>query len=171
MESLKKVKIEELDDDCDSITELGQIAILGSSRASLKIITQSTASDLNVLKNKKEEFISLSNKLLEVKKDDVKSIDYELTLFQKLLKPMLPYIGIFIGILSAFSFCLSQVQLKRSKWFSATDHSVIRYLTALVIMIIFLKYKEMSVFGPKKQMKLLLARGFIGKKIKFATYI
>ena len=126
-------------------------------------------------RNKKEDFIAASNKLLneasnmsnKAPTDDqvdneVLLSQYELTLFQRLFKPLVPFTGIFLGVMSAFSFCLSQVQLRRSKWFSATDHSIIRYCTALTVMLVFLKYKEMSVFGPKKQIKLLLTRGFIG---------
>ena len=158
LNKLNVEKNEEHDDDVDSMIELGQIAILSSSKASLKFKTPSS----------KEDFIA-SNKLLNESKgiaenvDDEKSESFELTLFQRLLKPFLPYAGIFIGILSAFSFCLSQIQLRRAKWFSATDHSIIRYFTAFSVMFIFLKYKEMTVFGPKKQLKLLLMRGFIGE--------
>lgn len=154
--SLKTNRVDESKDegDEDSLIELGQIAVLGSSRASLR---HRSISELD------ENLNLTNNKLLNEDTCHNKIEPRPLSFVQKLKHKILPCQGYLFGIMAAFCFSISQVIMRRSIWLSASDHSTIRYITTFVIMVTFLKYKNMKIMGPDKQFYLLLFRGFIGK--------
>jgi drug/metabolite transporter (DMT)-like permease len=52
--------------------------------------------------------------------------------------------------------------MKRSKTFSPSDHSGIRYIITLIVMILILRYKKLKLLGPKKEFRLLFIRGLVG---------
>lgn len=167
--------------DEDSMIELGQIAILGSSKISLRYksshdIHSSRTSGLNKPQDVSSRFL-LNKSALSIKEDKLTKeahlepeIQEPVPIVHKLLRPFLPYRGYFFGIMSAFVFCLSQVSMKRAKTLTASDHSTIRYFTTFVIMITYLKYRNMRILGPRKQLKLILFRGFIGSCALITIY-
>jgi drug/metabolite transporter (DMT)-like permease len=179
--------------DEDSMTELGQIALLSSSRASLRY---KSLNDLNLTRknsgisrrsrssrdarssrlliNKQsitDDEISkgLPDDLKETLEDDV-YLDEPLTCFEKLSLMLLPYKGYIFGILSAFSFSASQVTIKRAKWLGGSDHSLVRYIVTFIVMFTVLKYKNLSIFGPRRLLKILLFRGFVGSCALICLY-
>lgn len=161
--SLKNLKnIEENSDlnfDQESLIEVGDIAILGSSKASLHY------QNINEIHIRKQLLDPSIDKLLE--KNEITGV----TEGKKRKNGFfLSYRGYIYGIISAFSFCLSQIFMKRAKWFSAADHATIRYSSAFLIMAIFMKSKGMDLTGPKKQFKLILFRGFIGSLALLSIY-
>lgn len=166
-------------DDDDSVIELGQIAILGSSRASLKY--KSTASDIAAskrsLSSRNNDNLANSKLLVnkieldESSKDSVGANEAvaaavaDETMVEMNIPSALSFVhfkGYFYGMLSAFTFCLSQVVIRRSIWLSGPDHAFLRLLITFLIMFTVLKYKNLSVFGPSKQFNLLLFRGCLG---------
>jgi hypothetical protein len=164
--------------DEDSMIELGQIAVLGSSKISLRY---RSSHDLHLSRNdglNKPQDVSSrfllnksglsikDGKLAKETQLDVNESFNKVEIQKPASNSLLPFRGYILGIFSAFVFCLSQVIIKRAKTLSASDHSTIRYFTTFVIMITYLKYRNMSILGPRKQLKLLLFRGFIGKKKK-----
>lgn len=70
--------------------------------------------------------------------------------------------GYLFGFISAFAFCLVPIIVKYTKQLSGSDNSLIRYTITMIIMISVSSYKKTELFGPKKQLKWLLLRGFIG---------
>lgn len=143
---------DELDGDEDSMLELGQIAILSSSRASLRFKSATKLNELTAsqrsFKRKDEENNKLLgvndvNKTLDEQKEIPDDAHLEIiepdTCFGKLKQQLLMLKGYGFGVLSAFAFCLSQVIMKRSKWLAGSDHSTIRYTVTLIIMFTILK--------------------------------
>ena len=78
--------------------------------------------------------------------------------------------GYFLAVLSALGFCISQVLMKRAKYLSPTDHSTIRYVITLLVMILILRYKKLNILGPRKYFKLLAVRGLIGSAAFIVYY-
>jgi hypothetical protein len=178
---------DEYQGDEDSMTELGQIALLSSSKASLRyrslnevnmsrrgsvmsrkskemrssklLLNNQQLSEEEKLKQKQSTDVKEEEELV----DDVYVDDEPLGFFEKCALVLLPYKGYLFGTMSAFSFSLSQVTMKRAKWFTGSDHSLVRYLVTLLVMFTVLKYKGLSIFGPKKLLKIFLFRGFAGK--------
>ena len=175
------------DDEEESIIELGHIALLGSSRASLRYrneLAQSAEAGLGKLKDSRSsKILPPSSRLLSASKEatttaatatdgvvigddnvflDDDALAGQHTLVEKIRLAFLPFKGYAFGILSAFSFCLSQVTMKRAKWLSGSDHSLMRYIVTLIIMATILKYKELSIFGPKRVRRVLIFRGLVG---------
>ena len=77
--------------------------------------------------------------------------------------------GIFISILSALTVALGGIFYKKAKTLSGSDNSLIRYVFQIITMFIILKYKNISIFGPKGQRLLLCARAFFGIFAVIAT--
>lgn len=176
-----------VDDDEDSVVELGQIAILGTSRPSLKHYKSSadiefskrSLSSRNTINNSRlfvNKFGSRTESILggvedgvekttdEVPRDDLYSpapvtVSEGFTIFRCFENVK----GYIYGIISALVFVLSQVIMRRSLWLSGPDHVFIRLLIAFIIFYTYLKYNNLGVLGPKEQLKLLMFRGFLGK--------
>ena len=138
-------EINEDEGDEDSMIELGQIAILSSSRASLrprsslKLNEISASQRIGSLRRKSGEE---NKELLVDEAKDIKTpdeIEEPLTFIENLKYNLCMFKGYGFGVLSAFSFCLSQVILKRAKWLAGSDHSTIRYIVTLIIMFTILK--------------------------------
>ncbi|CAF0959473.1 unnamed protein product [Brachionus calyciflorus] len=156
------------DNDEDSLVELGEFAIISASKASLRY---RSVNELNQSFNFSRKNDPASNKLLKAEVDLPVSSNEQKTLFSSIKESIfLPYRGYFFGLFSAFSFCLSQVLLRRSKWLSGSDHSTIRYTTTFIVMIIYMKYHEMGLTGPKKQFNLILIRGLLGSFALISIY-
>ena len=135
----------------DSMIEIGQIAILTSSKVSLRQRSSRELSGSKLI-NLKED----GSKLLEPPPTPIKSQTTEANTNLNQLK------GFLFGVLSALGFCLSQVLMKRAKYLSPTDHSTVRYTITLITMILILRYKKLKILGPRKEFKLLAARGIFG---------
>lgn len=143
----------------ESMTEIGQVAILSSSKASLKYISSSADKGLNASSRnsfKRRESANLLKKSGHVKDE---TIIEEAT---GTCASLAPFKGTIYGVLSAFSFCAAQVVMKRTKHFSPSDISLIRYIVSLILMVIILRYHKLKLLGPRKQFKLLLTRGIFG---------
>ena len=180
--------------DEDSMTELGQIALLSSSRASLRYKSMNdlnlTRKNSGISRRSRSSRDARSSRLLinkqsttaedELSKglpEDVKEnldddvyMDEPLTFMEKLSLMLLPYKGYIFGILSAFSFSASQVTIKRAKWLGGSDHSLVRYIVTFIVMFTVLKYKNLSIFGPRRLLKILLFRGFVGSCALICMY-
>lgn len=174
------------DEDEDSVLELGQIALLVSSKPSLKQHHKNFIEGLNasikslniredILSNSKQFMNSIGidgEKYKELVSDinsneaaQVPIADVIVTLNEHnncLTRFISQFKGYLLGILSAFMFCLSQVTLRRAKWLSCSDHMFIRHLTTFIFMYIILKYKNLDTTGPRKQLGLLVLRGNLG---------
>lgn len=172
------------DGDEDSVLELGQIALLGASRASLKRQPSMRSAPIeNMIASKRSLSIRAVDKLGNSKqlmnKIGLDTVETYKELTDKYIteppevkfdtvspsafgKAFIQLRGYIFGMLSAFMFCLSQVIIRRSKWLSGADHSLVRHLTTFVIMFTIVKYKNLKAFGPKKQFNLLVLRGNLG---------
>lgn len=175
-------------DDDDSVLELGQIAILGSSRASLRyhksltdmnaskrsLASRTTGGDVlassRLLVNK---FGSRTESIMEAAAAEEKQQQEEeeaaaeeppipATLLDTCLFCFANFKGYYYGIISALVFVLSQVIMRRSIWLSGPDHVIIRLIIAFLMFFTYLKYKELPVLGPKHLFSLLVFRGFLG---------
>lgn len=188
---LSKSKNQMMDDDEDSLLELGQIAILGASRPSLKyykstsemnaskksLTSRNMASNLNNSRFLFNNFGSKNESILAASVEEAAMVDKGDQIIKpeeeekEAIKPdsddFCLYFsnlkGYIYGIISALIFVLSQVIMRRSIWLSGPDHVFIRLFLALVIFLTYLKYKKLNVLGPKKQFQLLMLRGFLGK--------
>lgn len=187
----EKERERELDED--SVIELGQIALLGSSKASLRyhksgLELNASKKSLNVRRD--ESILGNSRLLMNGQGGDVKYkellldgergvvVDLDGTLegvdastfmskmniFRTIYSRLLPFRGYILSLISTFCFCLASIVLRCSKWLTGSDHSLIRYTTTFFVMFTMLKYKNLTIMGPKNQFKLLMFRGFIGNK-------
>lgn len=77
--------------------------------------------------------------------------------------------GIFISILSALAVALGGIFYKRAKTLSGSDNSVMRFIFQFLTMFIIIKYKKMSILGPKGQRLLLCGRAFFSIFAVIAT--
>lgn len=158
------------EEDEESLVELGQIAILSSSKATLKYSSLSNGlnddlTNSKLIYSKKEQENNEQVVHVEYSTDSTEQTRQDSLLDKIKLHVYLPFRGYFYGLLSAFCFCLSQILQKRSLFLSGSDHSTIRYLTTFIVMVTFIKYKNLSLMGPKKQFNLILFRGLFGKFI------
>jgi len=178
-------------DDDDSVLELGQIAILGSSRASLryhKSLTDMNASKRSLASRTTGGDVLASSRLLvnkfgsrtesimeaaaaeekqqqeeeEAEKAAAEEPPKPATLLDTCLFCFANFKGYYYGIISALVFVLSQVIMRRSIWLSGPDHVIIRLIIAFLMFFTYLKYKELPVLGPKHLFSLLVFRGFLG---------
>lgn len=143
----------------DSMCELGQVAVISSSKASLKYRAT----------NPNESRVSLRRKeslLKKPEKDGESQLDPDVVSQKNLTQVK----GTIYGVISALSYCSSNVMMKKSKWLSPTDHSAIRYLVSLIVMVIICKYNDLKLLGPRKAFKLLFVRGLIGSFSLLAFY-
>ncbi|CAF0974644.1 unnamed protein product [Brachionus calyciflorus] len=147
----------------DSLLEFSEFNILSSSKASLRYKSQTKLNDKNISEKG-------TDKLLEEPNENALESNEKTFLTNLNEKLFLPYRGYYYGLISAFSFCLSQVLMKKSKWLAGSDHSTIRYFTTFIFMAIFMKFKKMELTGPKKKIKLLLFRGLLGSCYLISTY-
>lgn len=175
----------EVEDDEDSVVELGQIAILGSSRPSLKLYksdmnaskrslsSSRNATNLNNSRLLTSKFGSRTESILGAGVDEAAEKLNEPVSGENALEivtePQSGLVqcfdnikGYIYGIVSALIFVLSQVIMRRSIWLSGPDHVLIRLVLAFSIFYTYLKYNGLDVLGPKKQFKLLVFRGFLG---------
>ena len=68
--------------------------------------------------------------------------------------------GIFISIASALLVALGGIFYKKAITLSGSDNSVMRFIFQFLTMFIIIKYKKMSILGPKGQRLLLCGRAF-----------
>lgn len=163
--SFKSAKDKNADNDEDSLVELGEFAIISSSKASLRYRSAHS------LSHSLPKHDLASSKLIENKQEsDVYVPETDNFLNRIKICIFLPYRGYFYGLFSAFFFCLSQIFLRRAKWLSAADHATIRYAFTSITMTIFMKYHEMDLSGPRKQRGLLLIRGLVGSFSLMSVY-
>ena len=144
-----------------SMAELGQIAILNSSRLSLRRQSSNYEKDIrDIASIRRKESLKLIGQPLSEKQQ----VDYEKEESNKkgCLAKLSEFKGSIYGMISAFGFCASNVVMKKTIYLAPTDHSAIRYIVTLIFMVIVCKYNDLKLLGPRKQFKLLLARGVIG---------
>lgn len=132
-----------------SMSEIGHIAIT-SSKTSLRHTPGSRKESVNLINTRDSGY---QTSVIDADKEPIQ------------LK------GSVYAILSAFGFCASNVVMKKSIHLSATDHSLVRYLLSLVIFIIICRFNDLKFLGPRKQFKLLCARGIIGTCSLLSFYI
>ncbi len=145
----------------NSMPELGQIAILSSSKASLNNKPRKKRNTFSASKARAESFRFINTTNMEtVVEDDVPTKSCCLAKIK----------GSLFGILSALFFVSSNVVMKRSIHMSPTDHSTIYYAVTLVMMVIICRYKKMKILGPRRHFKLLLVRGMLGSLSLFPFY-
>ena len=72
--------------------------------------------------------------------------------------------GYIFGILFAFLSCIANYFVKISPLLNGCNHAVIRYFFQLMLMIYFIKKKNLSLLSSynKEQLKLLILRGCAG---------
>ena len=142
----------------ESMTEIGQVAILSSSKASLKYVSSSLDKGINASRHsfKRKESVNL------IKKTGHGKDETRIEEATGACASIAPFKGTIYGVLSAFSFCAAQVVMKRTKHFSPSDISLIRYFVSLILMVVILRYHKLKLLGPRKQFKLLLTRGVFG---------
>lgn len=175
--------------DEDSVTELGQIALLGSSRPSLRQYQRSmvemnaskrslssrgnavsVAADIlansrllvNKFGSRTESIVAVEEKeQQQEQKEDEEAV--QVVSQSVFVQYFNNFKGYLYGIISALIFVLSQVIMRRSIWLSGPDHVVIRLFIAFIMFYTYLKYKDLNVLGPKHLLRLLVFRGFLGK--------
>ncbi len=148
----------------DSMSELGQIAILSNSRASLRYQPRRrmTTSPGNA---RSESFRLVDDKEhLEKEIVDIETTD------SGCMATLVKIKGSILGIMAALMFVSSNVVMKKSIHLSPTDHSAIRYTLTFIIMVIICKYNKIKILGPRKFFKLLLIRGFLGSIALMSFY-
>ncbi len=148
----------------DSMSELGQIAILSSSKASLKY--QARKRNTSVASKALAESLGLIGEKANVEEATEEDKPTESGCLSSLVKIK----GSLYGIISACLFVSSNVVMKRSIYMSPTDHSAIRYTVTFIIMLMICKYNKLKILGPRKHFKLLLARGMLGSFSLVAFY-
>jgi len=147
-----------------SMSELGQIAILSSSKSSLKY--QVRRRNSSIASKARKESLGLIGENANVEE----AIEEDKPTESGCLNSLVKIKGSIYGILSACLFVLSSVVVKRSIYMSPTDHSAIRYIVTVITMLIICKYKKLKILGPRKHFKLLLARGMLGSFSLVAFY-
>ena len=70
--------------------------------------------------------------------------------------------GLLLSMASALSIALGGIFYKKAITLNGSDDSILRYVFQLITMFIIIKYKKMSILGPKGQRSLLCARAFFG---------
>ena len=159
-------------DDEDSMVELSEIAIISSSKASLRYRSVSEINASRTENLNRKDLIDITSKPLisQTPTEESKQIiDYETdlpqepeTFYTKVKDQLCMIKGIMYGMLSAFVFCLSHIVIKRAKYMTGSEHTTVRYFVNFIIMFIVLRYKKIPILGPIKQRKLLVIRGFLG---------
>jgi drug/metabolite transporter (DMT)-like permease len=104
--------------------------------------------------DKKENVKLLKNDGAKVKEPEVKEVTKS--------QPSKSLWGITSAILSAFFLSLSNVFIKKTQLFSATEQTAIRYIIQAVIMLSVAIYLRLNIFGKKSDRKLLALRGIFG---------
>ncbi len=174
------IRVEKDNEDEQSMVELGEIAILGTSRISLR---QRSFSNLNASRRsiyRTREDIAASRLLMreesmvaakggsmmdEAKKEEVLyEIESKITRWDLVKENLVQFKGYALGVLSAFLLTLSHVVMRQAKWMSGSDHALVRYSTSLVFLFVYMKYHKIEIF-PKNKVLTLLLRGFMGKII------
>jgi drug/metabolite transporter (DMT)-like permease len=177
-------------EDEESILELAEIAILGSSKASLKY---RSSSNLNTSRrsiyNKAQTrspstvvggaAISKSttsfagSKLLQDKLEEQKESeeidDVDRSFLSHLNESLFQFRGYFLGIIASFLFSLSHILMRRAKWLAGSDHSTIRYFVSFIFLYIYMKYKNIELF-PKNKLGILFLRGLLGSFALISSY-
>jgi drug/metabolite transporter (DMT)-like permease len=164
---------QKIDNDEDSVLELGQIALLGSSKASLRYrsISEINASRISNL-NRREPSQKIPPDQSQSKQEELIEEFYTQETnptFKPFIEHFLIFRGYYFGILSAFAFSLSQILMRRAKFLAGSDHSLVRYIITFIVMATTLKYKGLPII-PAKHLKLLLFRGFIGSCALISMY-
>lgn len=183
------------DDNVDSLVDLGEIAILGSSRASLKYRSASNlnASRRSIYRGAKsigrsdDSYAALNllkgaaNVLPSVvpEQPPVFTLNHEdqetdqsvpLTCWQSFQDRFISLKGYVYGITSAFFFSLSHVLMRRAKWLSGSDHAFIRYSITFIVLFVYMRYHKIPLF-PKNKLRILFLRGFVGTSFSPSLYL
>ena len=69
--------------------------------------------------------------------------------------------GYLMGLLCALCFSLTSIIMKQCSTLVGSEHSLIRYILQLFMMLFLIKYKNIAVFGPKKEQPILLLRALL----------
>ena len=72
------------------------------------------------------------------------------------------FYGLFFALLSAISFSMSNIFIKKAKFFSASDIATLRYIIQLLSMLIVCYWTKENPLGPSDMRKTLLIRGIFG---------
>lgn len=70
--------------------------------------------------------------------------------------------GYIFGFMFALFTCLANIFVKMAPTLDGSNHAVMRYAIQFLIMVFFIKKNNLKFFGPKKNVKLLVLRGFVG---------
>lgn len=70
--------------------------------------------------------------------------------------------GYSYGLLFAVFTCMANVFVKMAPTLDGSNHALMRYTIQFSLMVAFIWRKKLEFFGPKKNRKLLVLRGFVG---------
>jgi drug/metabolite transporter (DMT)-like permease len=70
--------------------------------------------------------------------------------------------GCLLAILSAFTFSLGGIFYIKAISMNGSDNSILRFIIQFISMAFLLKYKNISILGPREHRKLLITRSFFG---------
>lgn len=79
--------------------------------------------------------------------------------------------GYLYAILTAFLFPTSNIFIKKANFLNGVEHLAMFFATKLIIMIIISLTLRVNLFGPRKILLLLSARGIIGSLAAILLYI
>jgi hypothetical protein len=148
---------DDFDEDKHSLFELGEVNLLSSSSFSMSYETVGYGPQMLAQHRVSRATCIVDNKFeIELTDED------QPTLFGKFKRFMGQFKGLLFGLLAAFLLSLSNVILRKTKFFSGSDHALVRYTISFVFLFIHIKRNNIELF-PKSNIKILLFRGFIGK--------
>jgi hypothetical protein len=161
------------EEDKHSLFEMGTINLLSSSNftvdydsvsACLSPRESNEAANALLRKNsRKKSSIYKANAGAELIELSGVNETTPLSLWAKIKKSTTQFKGVALCVFAAFLLSLSNVILRKSKWFSGSDHALVRYVISWVFLIIHMKRHNIKIF-PKNNVKILLFRGFFGER-------
>ena len=92
------------------------------------------------------------------------------SLIENCLKTIKNVKGYIYALLFALCSCMVHVIIKMSPSLDGSNHSGIRYIIQVCVMLIFIKINRLEILGPKDQRKLLLFRGCVGCAAAIVSY-
>lgn len=79
-----------------------------------------------------------------------------------LASTILPYIGYIYAVLTAISFCIANILIKKALMLSGAEQLTILFIVKIVMMLAVCKYVKKSPLGPAGPRKMLSIRGAVG---------
>jgi drug/metabolite transporter (DMT)-like permease len=80
------------------------------------------------------------------------------------------FYGYLMGLLCGLCFSLTNIVMKQCSRLVGSEHSFIRYFLQLSIMVFLIKYKNIALFGPKKDRLFLVIRATLSISTIFLVF-